>query len=179
MQLSYFPNTATWDKAHVCTNTNILVGSKTRVHVLGNGIEIIYDLVFSILDALPPGILHTGGPSLWGYPQKLSALLKLIFIGVQLLYNVMLVSARMHACSVPELCPTLCDSLDCSPLGSSVLGISQARVMEWVAISSSRGSSQARDWTCISCISCIGRQILYHWATWKALCGMIHLNYCN
>ena len=93
MQLSYFPNTATWDKAHVCTNTNILVGSKTRAHVLGNGIEIIYDLVFSILDALPPGILHTGGPSLWGYPQKLSALLKLIFIGVQLLYNVMLVSA--------------------------------------------------------------------------------------
>ena len=100
MQLSYFPNTATWDKAHVCTNTNILVGSKTRAHVLGNGIEIIYDLVFSILDALPPGILHTGGPSLWGYPQKLSALLKLIFIGVQLLYNVLLVPAVQQSESV-------------------------------------------------------------------------------
>ena len=38
MQLSYSPNTATWDKAHVCTNTNILVGSKTRAHILGSGI---------------------------------------------------------------------------------------------------------------------------------------------
>ena len=93
MQLSYFPNIATWDKAHVCTTTNILVGSKTRAHVLGSGIEIICDLVFSILDTLPPAMLHTGGPFLWGYPQKLSAFLKLIFIGVQLLYNVMLVSA--------------------------------------------------------------------------------------
>ena len=38
----------------------------------------------------------------------------------------------------------------------------------WVAISYSRGSSQPRNLTCISCISCIGRQILYHWATWEA-----------
>ena len=37
---------------------------------------------------------------------------------------------------------TLCDPMDCSPLGSSVLGMSQARVLEWVAPSSSRGSSQ-------------------------------------
>ena len=39
--------------------------------------------------------------------------------------------------------------------------ILQARTLEWVAMSSSRGSSQTRDRTCISCISCIGRQILY------------------
>ena len=54
---------------------------------------------------------------------------------------------------------------DCSPPGFSVLGISQARILGWVAISSSRGSSQSGDWTHISCI---GRKILYHWATWKA-----------
>ena len=42
--------------------------------------------------------------------------------------------------------------MDCSPPGSSVHGISQARVLEWVAISFSRGSSQPRDQTCISCI---------------------------
>ena len=40
-------------------------------------------------------------------------------------------------------------------------GISQARILEWVAMSSSRGSSQPRDWTCISCISCTGRGVLY------------------
>ena len=60
-------------------------------------------------------------------------------------------------------------SMDCSPPGSSVHGISQARVLGWVAISYSRGSSQPRDWTRISCVSCIGRRILYHWAIWEAL----------
>ena len=47
----------------------------------------------------------------------------------------------------------LCDLLDCSPPGSSVHGISQARILEWVAISFSRGSSWPRDQTCISCIA--------------------------
>ena len=44
-------------------------------------------------------------------------------------------------------CPTLCDPIDSSPLSSSVPGILQARILEWVAISFSRGSSQPRDWT--------------------------------
>ena len=59
---------------------------------------------------------------------------------------------------------TLCGAMDCSPPGSSLLGIFQPRTVEWVAISYSRGSSQASNWTCVSCISCIGR----HWATWEA-----------
>ena len=63
---------------------------------------------------------------------------------------------------VTKLCLTLCNRMDCGPLGSSVHGISQAEVLEWVAISSSRGSSQCKNQTCISCN---GRQILYHWAT--------------
>ena len=42
---------------------------------------------------------------------------------------------------VPEFCPTLCNPMDCNPLGSSVHGIIQARILEWVAISFSRGSS--------------------------------------
>ena len=46
---------------------------------------------------------------------------------------------------VTQLCPTLCDPVDCSPPGSSVHGILQARILEWVAISFSRGSSQPRD----------------------------------
>ena len=51
---------------------------------------------------------------------------------------------------VAKLCPTLCDLMDCSPPGSSVHEISQARILEWVAISSSRGSSQPMDQTRIS-----------------------------
>ena len=53
----------------------------------------------------------------------------------------------------------LCNTTDCSPPGSSVPGISQARILEWVAISPSRGSSRPRDQTCVSCI---GGRILYH-----------------
>ena len=70
-----------------------------------------------------------------------------------------------HVRSVAQLCLTLCDPMDYSLLGSSVHGIFQARILEWITISSSRGSSQARDQTCVSCI---GRWILYHWNTWEA-----------
>ena len=56
--------------------------------------------------------------------------------------------------------------MDYSPPGSSIHGILQARILEWVVIPFSRGPSPPRDWTCIFCI---GRQILYHWATSKAL----------
>ena len=51
---------------------------------------------------------------------------------------------------VSQSCPTLCDPMDCIPLGSSVCGILQARVPEWVAISYSRGSSRPRDWIRVS-----------------------------
>ena len=54
---------------------------------------------------------------------------------------------------VDQLCPTLCDPMDCSLPDSSVHGIFQARVLEWIAISSSRGSSQPRDQTQVSHIA--------------------------
>ena len=54
---------------------------------------------------------------------------------------------------VSKSCPTLCDAMDCSPAGSSVHGILQARILEWVSISFSRGSSQPRNWTWVSCIA--------------------------
>ena len=62
-------------------------------------------------------------------------------------------SAR--ACSVTHLCLTLCDPMDCRPLGSSVHGIFQASILEWVAISYSRGSYHSKDWTPITSVSCI------------------------
>ena len=52
--------------------------------------------------------------------------------------------------------------MDCSLPGSSVHGILQARIVEWVAMPSSKGSSQPRDQTLVSYVSCIGRWVLYH-----------------
>ena len=60
-----------------------------------------------------------------------------------------------------QLCPTICNPMDCSPPGSSIHGILQARILEWVAVPSSRGSSWPRDPT-VSYISCIGKQVLSH-----------------
>ena len=67
-------------------------------------------------------------------------------------------------CLVDQSCLTLCNPMDCSPPGSSVHGILQARILEWVAIPFSRGSSWHRGQTCVSYV---GRQILYHWANGK------------
>ena len=69
--------------------------------------------------------------------------------------------ACMHVQSLSGI-QLFCDPMDCSLPVSSVHGISQAKTVEWVAIFYYRGSSQPRDQTCISCI---GRWILYHWAT--------------
>ena len=66
---------------------------------------------------------------------------------------------------VSKSCPTYCNPMGCSPPGSSVHGTFQAKILEWVATSSSRGSARPRDWTHVSCI---GRWILYHWATWES-----------
>ena len=64
-------------------------------------------------------------------------------------------SLRVKECEseVAQLCLTLCNPVDCSPPSSSVHGILQARVLEWVAISFSRGSSQPRDRTQVSLIA--------------------------
>ena len=67
---------------------------------------------------------------------------------------------------VIQSCLTLCDPMDCNPPGFSVHGILQARILEWVAIPFSRGCSQPRDQTWVSCI---GRQIIYHLSHQRSL----------
>ena len=62
-------------------------------------------------------------------------------------------SLTLHESEVTQLCPTLCDPMDCSLPGSSIHGIVQARILEWVAIFFSRGSSQTRDQTEVSFIA--------------------------
>ena len=59
-----------------------------------------------------------------------------------------------------QSCLNLCDPMDSSPPSSSVYGILQIRILEQVAMPSSRGSSQPRDQTCISLVSCFGRDVL-------------------
>ena len=71
----------------------------------------------------------------------------------------------MHA----RPCLSLFNPMDCNPPGHSVRGILQAWILEWVAISSSRGSFQPRDQIYVSLVFCIGRWILHHWANWEAL----------
>ena len=72
------------------------------------------------------------------------------------LFSSSVVQGALRMCVCAQWCSTLCDPVDCSPPGSAVHGICQARILEQVAISHSRGSSQPKDRTCVSCVSCIG-----------------------
>ena len=62
-----------------------------------------------------------------------------------------------------QSCLTVCNLMDCSPPGSSVQGFLQTRILESVAMPSSRGSSPLRDQTRVPYISCIVKLVLYHW----------------
>ena len=74
-------------------------------------------------------------------------------------------STGKFGCSVAKSHPTFfCDHMDCSLPGSSVHGTPQARILEGVAISFSRGSSWPRDQTYVSCV---GKWHLYHWDIWE------------
>ena len=75
---------------------------------------------------------------------------------------------------VAQSCPTLCNPMDCSLPGSSVHGIFQARILEWVAISFSRGSSRPWDWTQVFCIA--GRRFTI-WATRACIISNLYRNF--
>ena len=79
-----------------------------------------------------------------------------------------------HASLVAQSCLILCDTMDCSPPGSSVLGIFQARILEWITISFSKGSSQPRGQTLVSCIA--GR-VFTVWATKETPKQMVYIIY--
>ena len=90
---------------------------------------------------------------------------------IQVLWTLILVKMRMKWSEVAQLCLTLCDPVDCSLPGSSVHGVFQARVLEWVAIAFSRGSSGRRDWTRVSCIA--GRHFIVTIANIKFLLSVL------
>ena len=100
----------------------------------------------------------------------LKAELSLVIPGSLCFFND--VTGLSSQCMPPKslhLCPTLCDPIDCILPGSSVHGILQARILEWVAMPSSKGSSQPRDWTRVSYVSCIAGGFFTTSATQEAL----------
>ena len=76
----------------------------------------------------------------------------LLSIYIYLWIDVYIHNSFCCCCSGGKSCPTLCNPVDCSPPGSSVYGISQARILEWVAMPFSRGFSWPRDQTRVSCL---------------------------
>ena len=112
-------------------------------------------------------IYALGEVRLWETNSGFSGDLKCISIGKQIqgldshvceaLYSIFIL-LYMYAKSL-QLCPTLCDPMDHNLPGSSV----QARILEWVAVLSSRGSCLSRDWTRVSYVSCLVGGFLYHW----------------
>ena len=113
-----------------------------------------------------PSILHNpyGNPMMKVVHVLISVVRKLAQRGHVAFQFTQLVNINTCCCHclVAQSCLTLCNPMDCSPPGSSVRGISKTRILEWVAISSSRGSSRPGDRTHVSCISWEGRWILYH-----------------
>ena len=104
------------------------VGAHTRV-VVGNQLELWAVSVCFL--CLAPGVSkHVCALHQWGLGSHLRVCAQLL-----------------------QSCVTLCGPMDCSPPGFSVHGILQARVLEWVAMPSSRGSSQLRDLAQVSCIA--------------------------
>ena len=67
--------------------------------------------------------------------------------------SVLIYVSELKWSDVTQSCPTLWDTMDCSLSGSSVHGILQVRILEWIIIPFPRGSSQLRDWTQVSCIA--------------------------
>ena len=96
-------------------------------------------------------------PELW---ENKWLLFKPLVYGI-LLWQAQKMNIATAAAAAKSLqsCLTLCDPVDCSLPGSSVPGILQARILEWVAMPSSRESSRPGYQTCFSCI---GKQVLYH-----------------
>ena len=106
-------------------------------------------------------IFPTSPPHLLFVLRSIAASFPLTPHQMQILYSMNSLWNILWAMSI-QSCPTLCNPMDCSPPGSSIHGVLQARILEWVTMFSSRGSSQPRDPTCFSYVSCTGRQVLYH-----------------
>ena len=155
-----------WDNIK-CTNIHIIgtqkekrKKSKLKMHLIELWLKTSQTSRTSCSYNLMPTTKLTGLKNGWKcqtdvYPKKTT--------------HAQLLNIANHSVNVSEVahsCPTLCDPMDCSLPGSSVRGIFQAKILEWVAISFSRRSSQPRDWTQVFCI--VARRFTI-WATREVL----------
>ena len=148
------------------TNFHLKENNKSLIMVISHGLNLCLWILHASRSV--PLVSHHFAPSAfpalhsWGSCVKTSLIVQPwtvpLSASVEPIQN-QLCYACMHACLVVSW---LCDSKDCSLPGSSVHGIFQARILEWVAISSSLGSSWLKDQSCVFWISCIGRLNLYH-----------------
>ena len=115
------------------------------------------------------------------YKKKLSSF-RLANLKSKTAYLLECVCVCACVCVYTQSCPTLCRPIDSSPPGSSIHGIFQARILERVAMLSSRGSFQFRDQALISYVSYTGKQVLYHQChlgggiCWRGCCNPAHSN---
>ena len=93
----------------------------------------------------------------------------------RLIWNIIMQCFACVHTQLIQLYLTLCDPMDSSPSGSSVHGILQARILEWVAMTSSRGFSWPRNQTCVSWVFCIAGEFFTFWATWEALVSLLYV----
>ena len=114
-------------------------------------------------DLLPSNILW------WDPGQRIQVLTVSGFYSKMLTMTYVVTGCVCVCAKSLRWCLTLCNSMDCSPPASSVYGILKARILEWVAMPSSRGSSPVKNRTQVFYVSYISRQILYCWATREAL----------
>ena len=124
---------------------------------------LLFYLIFFVICSPSPAPLHTQAHTHTHVYEGMGRV-SVCVLCVRI-YNVYISKLVESESEVAQSCPTLCDPMDCSLPGSSIHGILQARILEWVAISFSRGSSQPRDWIRVSRIA--GR-CFNLWATREA-----------
>ena len=148
------------------------------------GIYLCHLLCLSILANVPPWVeVKHSGRSVPFFPfSTLACVVKRIWIWSTSLaaviginsqqLNFLIVLIYPYMCLVTQSYLTLSNPMDCRPPGSSVYGILQARILEWVAIPFSRESSWPKDWTHIPCILdslyCLGKPIMQGWGIYNS-----------
>ena len=144
-----FPASGSFPVSWLFTSGDQSIGALASVSVLSMNIQVWFPLGWTGLISL-----------------QVSKVLSRVFSSTSIQkHQFSDVGVHMCVCAVAQSCLTLCDPINYSPPDSSVCGILQVRTMEWVVISFSRGSSQPRDWTQVSCIA--GRFFTI-WATREA-----------
>ena len=174
MQRKCFPEAEVLFPKAVCTERSwVTPGLTDQTWCLAACADFTFDLEKATFPLQESPSAHWAGWTLWAFGQHGG------FLGQVIPYCVMTPRLKQvkviysHCCLVVKSCPILCDPMNWSQPGSSVYGILQARILEWVDISSSKGSVQLRDRTLVSCT---GRQIRYqrHQGRCWASAGQVH-----